>query len=115
MLNSQTPDKLNEELREAVADLPFDGKGLIHSLAANMEPEYFDALLDWIAQHTKEAVAKAVLEKAIELRNIAEAHLHESSAAWAIAQEIGAEVSRLKAELAAPTASPQQPKPLEEK
>ena len=50
-----------DELREQLADLRFnDDPSVDGSLGGNMEPEYFDALLDFIIESNQQAVQKAL-------------------------------------------------------
>lgn len=53
-----------EDLRQQLADIPFNKlPGITGSLAANMEPEYFDGLLDFFYQVMQREVKKAKIDQ----------------------------------------------------
>lgn len=67
MAKNEEP-KLNKkemDLREELSDVAFNGDpGLLGSLAANMEPEYFDGLVDFILK--REAALAHQLKSGID-------------------------------------------------
>jgi hypothetical protein len=61
-----TDSNTREELREELSDLPFqNGGGWNNTLGANIDPIYFDKLLDFIYLYTqrKEIEARLQLHK----------------------------------------------------